>query len=77
MTTVPPLIGYRLNRWSSIVTVSADGQHVREREVLWESWANPGHRRGGIKLTSSIRGKRAGDVATTAADGQGTGDTAD
>jgi hypothetical protein len=71
-----PLSRYRLNRWSSVVTVSADGQRVRQREVLWDS-SDGNHGRDRYRTTASVRGKRAGDVATTAAVGQDTSDTAD
>jgi len=67
-----PLSRYRLKRWSSIVTVSADGQRVRQRDVLWESF-DTGDVRQRFRLTASVRGKRTGDVATTAAVGEDAG----
>src|SRR5262249_58000539 len=63
-----PLSRYRLKRWSSTVTVSAAGQPVRQRDVLWESF-DTGDVRQRFRLTASVRGKRTGDVATTAAIG--------
>ena len=73
----PPLPRYQVNRWSSIVTVSADGQRVRQREILWDSWDTAHSGRAHHRSTASVRGKRTADVATTAAGGQDTGDTAD
>src|SRR5262249_49095974 len=72
----PPLSRYRLNRWSSVVTVSADGQRIRQREVLWDS-SDGNHGRDRYRTTASVRGKRTGDVASTAAIGQDASDTAD
>ena len=71
-----PLSRYRLKRWSSIVTVSADGQRVRQRDVLWESF-DTGDVRQRFRLTATVRGKRTGGVATTAAIGEGTGGIAE
>src|SRR5262245_13511558 len=71
-----PLSRYRLKRWSSIVTVSADGKRVRQRDVLWESF-DTGDVRQRFRLTASVRGKRIGDVAPTAAVGEDTGGIAD
>ena len=70
-----PLTRYRLKRWSSIVTVSADGQRVRQRDVLWESF-DTGDVRQRSRMTASVRGRRTGDVATTAAIGEDTGSRA-
>jgi len=79
--SVPPeehLIGYRLKRWSSIITVSADGQRIRQRDVLWDTLLFDGpHGRVPERTTLSVRGRRIGDVAPTAAVGQDTGDPAD
>jgi len=79
--SVPPeehLIGYRLNRWSSIITVSADGQHVRQRDVLWDTLLFDGpHGRVPLRATFAVRGRRTGDVAPTAAVGQDSSDPAD
>src|SRR5262249_39836742 len=71
----PPLSRYRLNRWSSVVTVSSDGTRVRQREVLWDS-SDGNHGRDRYRTTASVRGKRTGDVASTAAIGQDASDTA-
>ncbi len=70
-----PWSRYRLHRWSSVVTVSADGQRVRQRAVLWDS-VDIGPEpvvRERERVTLSVRGKRTGDVATTAAVGEDTG----
>jgi hypothetical protein len=71
-----PLTRYRLKRWSSIVIVSADGQRVRQRDVLWESF-DTGDVRQRLRLTASVRGRRTGDVATIAAVGEDTGGIAE
>ena len=71
----PPLSRYRLNRWSSVVTVSADGKRVRQREILWDS-SEGNHGRDRYRTTASVRGKRTGDVATTSEVSQDTSDTA-
>jgi hypothetical protein len=71
----PPLSRYRLNRWSSVVTVSADGKHVRQREILWDSF-DGNHGRDRYRTTASVRGKRTGNVATASEVGQDTSDTA-
>jgi hypothetical protein len=68
--------GYRLDRLSSTITVSADGRRVRQRDVLWDALRFD-DRKGWARERSSftVRGRRTGDVATTAAVGQDTGDT--
>ena len=72
--SVPPeehVLGYRLDRYSSIVSVSADGQRVRQRDVLWDSTLFDGPHGWVRERTTAIsRGRRTGDVATTAAVGQ-------
>src|SRR5262249_5631768 len=71
----PPLSRYRLKRWSSVVTVSADGKRVRQREILWDS-SDGNHGRDRYRTTASVRGKRTGNVATTSEVSQDTSDTA-
>jgi len=69
-----PVIRYRLDRWSSIVTVSADGQRVRQREVLWDSILFDGvHGWARERTTASFHGRRTGDVTTTDSVGEDTG----
>lgn len=68
---------YRLDRFSSTISVSADGRRVRQRDVLWDA-TRYDDLKGWARTRSSfiVRGRRTGDVATTAAVGQDTGDTA-
>ena len=64
----------RLNRWSSVVTVSADGQRIRQRAILWYSFdigPDPVVRQR-LRVTASVRGRRTGDTATTTAVGEDT-----
>jgi hypothetical protein len=63
-----PIARFRLERWSSVATVSPDGRRVRQRAVLWDSF-DTGDVRQHFRLTANVRGRRLGDAAGTAAIG--------
>lgn len=63
-----PIARFRLERWSSVATVSPNGRRVRQRAVLWDSF-DTGDVRQHFRLTASVRARRVGDAAATAAVG--------